>query len=38
MALSGHAIDAPTALDWGLVNQVVLVVQLDTAVQDLPTG
>ena len=35
LALSGDAIDAATALDWGLVNKVVPVAQLDTAVQDL---
>jgi enoyl-CoA hydratase/carnithine racemase len=31
MALSGDVIDAPTALDWGLVNQVVPADQLDAA-------
>src|SRR5215469_7127052 len=35
MALSGDVIDAQTALDWGLVNQVVPASQLDSAVQDL---
>jgi enoyl-CoA hydratase/carnithine racemase len=35
LALSGDVIDAPTALDWGLVNQVVPAFGLDTAVQDL---
>ena len=35
MAMSGDVIDAPTALDWGLVNQVVPASQLDSAVQDL---
>jgi enoyl-CoA hydratase/carnithine racemase len=35
MALTGDIIDAPTALDWGLVNQVVPAEQLDSAVQDL---
>jgi enoyl-CoA hydratase/carnithine racemase len=35
MAMSGDVIDAPTALDWGLVNQVVPAGQLDSAVQDL---
>jgi enoyl-CoA hydratase/carnithine racemase len=35
MALSGDVIDAPTALDWGLVNQVVPAARLDLAVQDL---
>jgi enoyl-CoA hydratase/carnithine racemase len=35
LALSGDIIDAPTALDWGLVNQVVPAAQLDSAVQDL---
>jgi enoyl-CoA hydratase/carnithine racemase len=31
MALSGEVIDAPTALDWGLVNRVVPAAQLDSA-------
>ena len=35
MALSGDAIDARTALDWGLVNRVVPAAQLDSAVRDL---
>ena len=35
MALSGDVIDARTALDWGLVNQVVPAAQLDSAVADL---
>src|SRR6516165_1048651 len=35
LALSGDIIDARTALDWGLVNQVVPARQLDSAVQDL---
>ena len=35
MAMSGDVIDAKTALDWGLVNQVVPAGQLDSAVQDL---
>ena len=35
MALSGDMIDARTALDWGLVNQVVPPEQLDSAVADL---
>jgi enoyl-CoA hydratase/carnithine racemase len=35
MALSGDVIDARTALDWGLVNQVVPAVQLDSATADL---
>src|ERR1700749_1666180 len=35
MALSGDVIDARTALDWGLVHQVVPAAQLDPAVQDL---
>jgi enoyl-CoA hydratase/carnithine racemase len=35
MALSGDVIDARTALDWGLVNQVVPEGQLDSAVRDL---
>jgi enoyl-CoA hydratase/carnithine racemase len=33
MALSGDVIDAATALDWGLVNQVVPAARLDSAVQ-----
>ncbi|MGH3562864.1 MAG: enoyl-CoA hydratase-related protein [Mycobacterium sp.] len=35
LALSGDVIDAATARDWGLVNQVVPLEQLDSAVQDL---
>jgi enoyl-CoA hydratase/carnithine racemase len=35
MALSGDTIDAATALDWGLVNQVVPADQLDGAVHEL---
>jgi enoyl-CoA hydratase/carnithine racemase len=35
MALSGDVIDARTALEWGLVNKVVPMGQLDSAVQDL---
>ncbi|HEY2288995.1 MAG TPA: enoyl-CoA hydratase-related protein [Streptosporangiaceae bacterium] len=35
LALSGDVIDAATALDWGLVNQVVPAARLDTAVADL---
>jgi enoyl-CoA hydratase/carnithine racemase len=35
LALSGDAIDAATALDWGLVNRVVPADQLDEAVADL---
>jgi enoyl-CoA hydratase/carnithine racemase len=35
LALSGDIIDAPTARDWGLVNQVVPAARLDSAVQDL---
>jgi enoyl-CoA hydratase/carnithine racemase len=35
MAMSGDVIDARTALDWGLVNQVVPAAQLDSAVQNL---
>jgi enoyl-CoA hydratase/carnithine racemase len=35
LALSGDVIDATTALDWGLVNQVVPAARLDSAVQDL---
>jgi enoyl-CoA hydratase/carnithine racemase len=35
MLLTGEPIDADTALDWGLVNQVVPADQLDSAVQRL---
>jgi enoyl-CoA hydratase/carnithine racemase len=35
LGLSGDVIDAPTALDWGLVNRVVPAAQLDEAVRDL---
>ncbi len=35
LAMSGDVVDARTALDWGLVNQVVPAGQLDSAVQDL---
>src|SRR3984893_12626383 len=35
LALSGDVIDAQTALDWGLVNQVVPAGHLDSAVQNL---
>lgn len=35
MALTGEVIDAPTALDWGLVNRVVPEVELDAAVDEL---
>jgi enoyl-CoA hydratase/carnithine racemase len=35
MALSGDVIDARTALDWGLVNQVVSASQLDAATYEL---
>ena len=35
LALSGDVIDAATALDWGLVNQVVPAGQLDSATADL---
>src|SRR5712671_1114663 len=35
LALSGDVIDARTALDWGLVNQVVPADDLDDAVRDL---
>jgi enoyl-CoA hydratase/carnithine racemase len=35
LALSGDIIDARTAVDWGLVNQVVPAAQLDSAVQDM---
>jgi enoyl-CoA hydratase/carnithine racemase len=33
MLLTGQPIDAPTALDWGLVNRVVPAAELDAAVQ-----
>src|SRR6202047_3681982 len=35
LALSGAVLDARTALDWGLVNQVVPAAQLDSATADL---
>lgn len=35
LGLSGDVIDAATAKEWGLVNQVVPSAQLDSAVQDL---
>jgi enoyl-CoA hydratase/carnithine racemase len=35
LALTGDVIDAPTALDWGLVNRVVADGELDNAVADL---
>ncbi|WP_158893035.1 enoyl-CoA hydratase-related protein [Amycolatopsis anabasis] len=35
LALTGDVIDAPTALDWGLVNRVVPDAELDAAVADL---
>lgn len=35
LALSGDVIDAATARDWGLINQVVPAAQLDSAVQDM---
>jgi enoyl-CoA hydratase/carnithine racemase len=35
LALSGDVIDAPTAMDWGLVNRVVPAPALDEAVRDL---
>ncbi len=35
MALTGDAIDAATALDWGLINRVVPAEQLDAATLDL---
>jgi enoyl-CoA hydratase/carnithine racemase len=35
MLLSGELVDAPTALDWGLVNRVVPAEQLDDAVAEL---
>lgn len=35
MALSGEVIDAQTALEWGLVNRVVPMAQLDSATADL---
>jgi enoyl-CoA hydratase/carnithine racemase len=37
MLLTGELIDAPTALDWGLVNDVVAPEDLDTAVDALAT-
>jgi enoyl-CoA hydratase/carnithine racemase len=35
MLLTGTPIDAPTALDWGLVNRVVPAAELDAAVDEL---
>ena len=35
MLLTGETIDAPTALDWGLVNRVVPASELDAAVAEL---
>jgi enoyl-CoA hydratase/carnithine racemase len=35
MVLTGDVVDAPTALEWGLVNRVVPDGELDTAVDDL---
>jgi enoyl-CoA hydratase/carnithine racemase len=35
MLMTGNFIDAPTALDWGLVNRVVPAADLDRAVQEL---
>lgn len=35
MALTGDVVDAPTALDWGLVNRVVPDAELDAAVAEL---
>ena len=35
MAMTGDPIDAPTALAWGLVNQVVAAKELETATHDL---
>jgi enoyl-CoA hydratase/carnithine racemase len=35
LLLTGEPIDAATALDWGLVNRVVLAGELDSAVRDL---
>jgi enoyl-CoA hydratase/carnithine racemase len=35
LALTGDVIDAPTALEWGLVNRVVPAEELDAAVDDL---
>ncbi len=35
MLLTGDPIDAPTALDWGLVNRVVPAAELDAAVEAL---
>lgn len=37
MLLTGEPIDAPTALNWGLVNRVVPAEELDSAVDDLVT-
>jgi enoyl-CoA hydratase/carnithine racemase len=37
LVLTGDPVDAPTALDWGLVNKVVPDDQLDAAVDDLLT-
>ncbi len=34
MLLTGELIDAPTALDWGLVNRVVAPADLDAAVRE----
>jgi enoyl-CoA hydratase/carnithine racemase len=35
MALTGDVIDAPTALEWGLINRVVPDDELDSAVAEL---
>ncbi len=35
MLLTGEMIDAPTAMDWGLINRVVPAAQLDTAIGSL---
>jgi enoyl-CoA hydratase/carnithine racemase len=35
IALTGDVIDAPTALDWGLVNRVVPIGELDSATNEL---
>ncbi|MBS0321465.1 MAG: enoyl-CoA hydratase [Proteobacteria bacterium] len=38
MLLTGEAIDAPTALAWGLVNRVVPAARLDTTILELATA
>ncbi len=35
MALTGDVVDAPTALEWGLVNRVVPDAELDAVVDEL---